>query len=110
MADDDRPTAWDHMLDPGTEAIRRMAAKGMPKADYDKLPSAKRAEFEEYTQVLMFMHWAWIQPEGKKKPLGELLVLGCKGANLPLPEPKMKQALLVLAFKLCGTPFPKGGI
>lgn len=106
----DRPTAWDHMLDPGTEAIRRLASKGMSREDYAKLDPVKRAELEDYTQVIMFMHWAWNQPGGNKKPLGELLALGCKGAKLPLPSPKVEQALLTTALKLINAPLPKGGI
>lgn len=55
---------------------------------------------DKYAPVLMFMSWAMNQPEGKLKPLGELMRIGCDQHKLPPPPPKIEQALLIAGFKL----------
>lgn len=77
----------------------------VPKtADQPTLEEIKR--FKEYGGVLMFMHWAMNQPEGKTEPLGKLLALGCQTCGLPKPPPDIEQALLTAAFRLAGQGVP----
>jgi hypothetical protein len=60
-----------------------------------------------YANVLGFMWWAMNEPQGKTKPLGELMRLGCQAHGLPAPPTAVEEALLTAAFKLAanGTPF-----
>mgnify|MGYP007017497744 CR=1 FL=1 len=71
-----------------------------------QLTSEEIARFEKYGGVLMFMHWAMNQPEGKTKPLGELLITGCRLCNLPHPPDDIEAGLLSVAFRLAGQGVP----
>ena len=59
-----------------------------------------------YGGVLMFMHWAMNQPEGKTKPLGELLLVGCRACSLPYPGKEIEAAILTVAFRLASQEVP----
>ena len=100
---------WERMLDPGTEGVLNLADQSsVSREDYAALPEEERALFQQYTDVLMFMHWAQTQEELKTKPLGQLLRMGCEHvAKIPIPDEKMQYALLHIAFKLIALPFPK---
>jgi len=60
----------------------------------------------EYAAVLIFMHWAMNEPQGKCLPLGELMQLGCQAHNLPPPSAEIEGALMRVAFRLAAQDVP----
>lgn len=61
---------------------------------------------DQYAVVLIFMHWAMNEPQGKTVSLGDLMRLGCEVNKLPLPPAEIEEALMKVAFRLAAQNVP----
>jgi len=61
---------------------------------------------DQYAVVLIFVHWAMNEPQGKTVSLGELMQLGCEANKLPPPPAEIEEALMRVAFRLASQNVP----